>query len=193
MAKKKVEFRPDSTGASLLSKLYITPTQRKKLYRWLSYSAVCIALLVIQDVILWRFSLMGGVIDITPAVIILVCVMEGAEAGGVFALWASVFYHYSGSAPGAYCIALIVLPAVAVAMFRQNYLRRGFFSHWLCTAAAVAVYQAGVFFMALFFTNTFWSHWLSFAMNAGLSLLALPLVYPLLNAISQIGGDKWKE
>ena len=193
MARKKVEFRPDSTGASLISKLYITPSQRKKLYRWLSYSAICIALLVIQDVILWKVEFLGGTVDVVPAAIILVCVMEGAEAGGVFALWASIFYYYSGSAPGAYCIALLVLPAVAVAMFRQSYLRRGFVSHWLCTAVATAVYQMGVFAMALFFGNTFFSHWLSFLMNAALGLLALPVVYPLLNMVSQIGGDKWKE
>ena len=193
MARKKVEFRPDSTGASLISKLYITPTQRKKIYRWMAYSAICIALLLIQDVILGKFRLMGGTIDVVPAAIILVCVMEGAEAGGVFALCASIFYYYSGSAPGAYCIALIVLPSVAVAMFRQGYLRRGFASHWVCTAVAAFVYQLGVFFMAMFFGNTFWSHWLSFVMNAGLGLLALPVVYPLLNAVSQIGGDKWKE
>ena len=193
MAKKKVEFRPESTGSSLLSKLYITPNQRKKLYRWLSYSAVSIALLVIQDVILWRFELFGGVIDIVPAAIILICVMEGAESGGVFALCASIFYYYSGSAPGAYCITLLVLPSVAVAMFRQSYLRRGFVSHWLCTAVAAFVYQTGVFAMALFLGNTFFSHWLSFLMNAALGMAALPVVYPLLNAVSQIGGDKWKE
>jgi hypothetical protein len=111
----------------------------------------------------------------------------------MFALWASIFYYYSGSAPGAYCIALMVLPSVAVAMFRQSYLRRGFVSHWLCTAVATAAYQLGVFAMALFFANTFFDRWLSFAMNAGLSLLALPVVYPLMNAVSQIGGDKWKE
>lgn len=193
MPKKKVEFRPDSTGSSLISKLYITPSQRKKLYRWLSYSAICIALLVIQDVILWRFGLLGGIIDIVPAAIILICVLEGAESGGMFALCASIFYYYSGSAPGAYCIALMVLPAVAVAMFRQSYLRRGFWSHWMCTAVAVFVYQMGIFAMALFFGNTFFSHWLSFVMNAALALAVLPVVYPLLNTVSQIGGDKWKE
>lgn len=193
MAKKKVEFRPDSTGASLISKLYITPTQRKKLYRWLSYSVICIALLVIQDVILWRFEFLGGVIDIVPAALILVCVMEGAESGGVFALCASIFYYYSGSAPGAYCIALLVLPSVVAAMFRQNYLRRGFWSHWLCTVFSVLAYQLGVFLMAVFFGNTFFDRWLSFLMNGVLSLAALPVIYPLLSAVSQIGGDKWKE
>ena len=193
MAKKKIEFRPDSTGASLISKLYITPTQRKKLYRWLAYSAICIALLVIQDVILWRVELFGGGVDLIPAVILLVCVMEGAESGGVFALCASIVYYYSGSAPGAYCITLLVLPGVAAAMFRQSYLRRGFASHWICTAAAALVYQLGVFAMGLFFGNTDWSHWFSFVMNACLGIGVLPVVYPLLNGVSQIGGDKWKE
>jgi len=78
-------------------------------------------------------------------------------------------------------------------MFRQNYLRRGFWGHWLCTAVAALTYQLGVFAMGVFLTNTTWSHWLSFVMNAVLGTVALSVVYPLLNAVSQIGGEKWKE
>lgn len=193
MARKKVEFRPDSPGAGLLSKLYITPRERRILCRWLAYSAVCIAVLVLQDVILCRFRLLGGIIDLTPAVILLVCVMEGAESGGIFALCAAIFYYHSGSAPGAYCIALLVLPGVAAALFRQSFLRRGFWSHWLCAFTAGMGYQLGVYLLAMFFGNTRWTHGLSFGMNGLLGGAALPLLYPLLVRISQIGGEKWKE
>lgn len=193
MARKKVEFRPDPTGAGLLNKLYITPSQRRVLWRWCAYSVSCVAVLVIQDVILWRFRLLGGMIDLTPAMIALVCVMEGAESGGVFALCASIFYYYSGSAPGAYCIALIVLPGVAAALFRQSFLRRGFWSHWLCAGIANGCYQLGVLAMAVFLGQTRLGAWLSFFMNALLATAALPLIYPLLARISRIGGEKWKE
>lgn len=193
MAKKKQEFRPDPTGAGLMSKLYITPTQRKKIYRWSAYSALCVALLVVQEVILSRFKLYGGIVDLAPAILVLVCVMEGAESGGVFALAASVFYFYSGSAPGAYCIALITLCAVVMAAFQQNYLRRGFGSHWFCTAVAVLVYQAGVFGVALFMGNSRLDRWISYGMNFVLSTAAVPVVYPLFNAIRKIGGEIWKE
>ena len=193
MAKKKQEFRPDPSGAGLMSKLYITPTQRKKIYRWAAYSALCIALLVVQEVILSRFQLYGGIVDLAPAIIVLVCVMEGAENGGVFALAASVFYYYSGAAPGAYCIALITLGAVAMAAFRQEYLRRGFGSDWFCTAVAVLVYQAGVFGVALFMENSRLDRWISYVMNFALSMTAVPLVHPLFGAIRKIGGETWKE
>lgn len=191
--KKKLEFRPDPTGSGLWNKLYITPAQRKKIFRWTLYSLVCVALLVVQDVILSRLKLFGGVVDIAPCAIMLVCVMEGAESGGVFALIASIFYLFSGSAPGAYCVALIVIPAVAAAIFRQNFLRRGFGSHWMCTAMAAVVYQMGVFAVGLLMGYTRLGRVTAFAMNALLALACLPAVYPLFELISKIGGEKWKE
>lgn len=191
--KKKLDFRPDPTGTGLLNKLYITPTQRKKIYRWTLYSILCVALLVVQDVILSRLRLYGGSVDIAPCAIILVCVMEGAESGGVFALAASIFYLYSGSAPGAYCVALITLPAILAAIFRQNFLRRGFGSHWMCTAMAATVYQMGVFAVGLFMGYTYPQRVLSFVINGALALAALPVVYPIFGVISKIGGETWKE
>ena len=88
MARKKIEFRPDPTGHNWADKLRLTPLQRKSVLKWLLYSAVCVAGLVLQDSMLARLRLFGGCFDVTPALIVLICVLEGSENGSLFALLA---------------------------------------------------------------------------------------------------------
>lgn len=193
MAKKKLEFRPDREGTGLLSKLYITPRQRKFLLKWAMYSLFCVAVLVVQDVILSRLKLFGGMAELTPCAIMLICLMEGPEQGGTFALAASVFYLFSGTAAGSYCVALITVSAVLAAVFRGNFLRRSFSSHWLCAGVAMVVYELGVFVMGLFLAQTHGSRALAFGMTAALSVLTMPVLYPAIALIGKIGGETWKE
>ena len=60
MAKKKQQFRPDSEQTGLLSKLYITPTQRRKIVKWLLYSLQCVAVLVVQVAELLQLATENG-------------------------------------------------------------------------------------------------------------------------------------
>ena len=193
MAKKKLEFKPDPTGTGLLSKLYITPRQRKIFLKWLLYSLFCVAVLVVQDVILCRMTFFGGMAELTPCAIILVCMLESRESGGMFALAASLVYVLSGTAPGPYCIALITIPAVLMELFRSNFLRRSFSSHWLCSTVAVVVYQLGVFLMGLFLTQTYFSRITVVLMTTLLSVFFMPVLYPVLSLIGKVGGKTWKE
>lgn len=191
--KKKLEFRPDPTGSGLLSKLYLTNTQRKAALKWTLYSLVWVAVMVCQDVIWGQWTLFHGRIDLTPCVVILICVLEGAEGGSVFALLSSLFYAYSGSAPGLYVVGLLTVVAIFAAIFRQDYLQPGFFTNWLCTAAAGLVYQLCVYASGLFLGQTYAGRIDAFLMNALLTAVALPVVYPLFHKISRIGGEPWNE
>lgn len=193
MARKKITFRPDPTGSGILSKLYITKRQRRSILRWGLYSLVCIAVLVVQDVILSRLRLFGGTIDLAPLAVIAVCVLEDAEKGSVFALLASCFYAYSGSAPGIAVIAVLTAISILTAIFRQNFLQPGFNSSWLSCSVAGLVYQMAMFGLGLFLGQTHPGRWNVFVMNALLGALFLPAVYPALNAIAKIGEDTWKE
>lgn len=193
MARKKQEFKPDPKGTGLLSKLYITQNQRRVLLKWALYAVLFVAALVVQDVILSRQTLFGGRADLTSALILLVCVVEGAESGGVFALCTSIFYVLSGSAPGEYVIFLITVLGVLAAVFRQNFLYRNFVPLWLCTCVAVALYQLLVFGIGLFMTQTLFARAGVFAMNAALACVSLLPVYPMVRAIHRIGGETWKE
>lgn len=190
---KKYEFKPDKFRSGFWNKLYLTQKQRKAILKWLLYAAVLLVLSVLQDVILCRVRLFGATTDLVPCGIFLICVLEGVESGSVFALVAALVYLFSGTAPGAYCVIFITALGVAVTCFRQSYLQKGFSAAMLCTAAAMMLYELAVFFIGLFLGLTFFGRIGAFCLTGGLSLIAAPLLYPMMHAIGGIGGETWKD
>ena len=193
MARKKIEFRPDPTGHNWADKLRLTPLQRKSVLKWMLYSAVCVAGLVLQDSMLARLRLFGGCFDVTPALIVLICVLEGSEDGSLFALLASMVYVFSGTGQGHYCIAMLTLAAVLATAFRQSYLRRGAGSDLICVGGAMVLYEMAVFTAGVLQGLTYRARWGVFLMTAIVSTLAAGAVYALLKYIGTIGGNAWKE
>lgn len=193
MARKKYEFRPDPTRFDWVGKLLLTRKQRKSLLKWLLYSLVCVAGLVLQDSMLSRVRLLGGGFELAPALIILICVLEGCENGSVFALAGSMVYVFSGSGQDRYCILLLTLAAVLAAAFRQGYLRRGPGSDLICVGGAMVLYELCLFAAGLFLELTYPGRWGVFVMTALVSTLAAGVLYKPLKHIGTIGGNLWKE
>lgn len=193
MARRKYEFRPDPTGFDWASKLLLTPKQRKSVLKWLLYSLVCVAGLVFQDSMLARVRFLGGLFELAPALIILICVLEGCENGSVFALAGSMIYVFSGSGQDRYCIVLLTLAAVMAAAFRQGYLRRGAGSDLICVGGAMVLYELSLFAVGLFLNLTYPGRWGAFVMTALVSTLAAGILYQPLKHIGTIGGNLWKE
>lgn len=190
---KKYEFQPDKPRSSWLSKLYLTKLQRKNLLKWFLYGMILLVLSLLQDVVLCRFRLFGATTELVPVGILLICVMEGAQKGSVFALVASALYVFSGTAAGPHAMVGITIMAIVVCIFRQAYLQKTFFALLLCVAFAMVVYEALIFLVAIFLGNTFPDRWIGFAFTTGLSLIAVPILYPLVAFVSSIGGETWKE
>ena len=192
MAKRKYEFRPDKTQASLLNKLYLTPTQRLNILRWFLYGVILLVLSVVQDVILCRASIFGATTALVPCAIILICVELGAERGSLFALIAALLYQFSGTAPGYYVIGLIPVFGVLSAALRQSLFRKSLSSTMLCACTAVILYEMAIFAFGLLFQSTALFRAVRFLITAGLSLLSYPILYPLVTAIEKIGEKTWK-
>ena len=193
MARKKIEFRPDPSGYDVAGKLHLTKQQRQALLKWVLYSLVCVLGLVLQDSMLARLRFLGGGFQLAPALVILICVLEGCEGGSVFALCASLTYVFSGSAEGRYCIICLTLAAVLAAAFRQSYLRRGMGSDLTCVGAAMLAYELAVFCVGLALELTYAARWGAAVMSAILSTLAVAVLYLPLKHIGTIGGNVWKE
>lgn len=193
MARKKIEFRPDPTGLDWVGKLLPTKKQRKSLLKWLLYSAACVAGLVLQDSMLAQLKVLGGGFALAPALIILICVLEGCENGSVFALLASMVYVFSGTGQGRYCIVFLTLCAVLAAAFRQSYLRRGPGSDLICVGGAMMLYELCLFVTGLFLELTYGGRWIAFAMTSLVSTLTAAILYAPLKNIGTIGGNVWKE
>lgn len=190
---RQPEFKPDAKGAGLMKMLYMTRLQRLTLLKWVLYAAVCVLLLVIQDVIMSRITLFGTTTDLPVCPILLITVMEGSETGSVFVLIASAIYYFSGSAPGPYCVALLTILGIGASLFRQQYWHRNRSSIVLCSGLALVLYEILVFAVGIFFGLTRWSRFGAFLIKGLLSWVVLLPLYSLIYLIGQIGGNTWKE
>ena len=148
---------------------------------------------VLQDCVLSRWRLFGATADLGVAAVILVAIMEGSEVGGIFALLASAFYHFSGSAPGADCVALITFPSVRFALFRQKFWRRSTVSNLLCSSLTMLVYETGLFITATFMGLTRFSRGIYFLETAVYSIALMIPLYQLIYRIGQMGDHVWKD
>lgn len=193
MARKKYEFRPDIERNDILGKILLTKQQRQSVLRWLLFSMVCLAGLILQDVVMSRVSILGATTDLVPCCILAVCIMQGAESGCIFALIASLIYYFSGSAPGPYVIPLITAISIVAAIFRQGYLRKGFSALLLCAAVGLLLYELSIFGIGLFLGHTRLDRLVRFFLTALWTLATAPVLYPILLSIGKIGGETWKE
>ena len=190
---KKQEFQVDKPHSGIMDRLYITPKQRLSILKWLLIGLVLLTLSILQDVVLCRFRLMGATTDLVPCAIILICIMEGVETGCLFALWSSMIYQFSGSAPGMYAMVFLTAIAIFAAIFRQSYLQKGLGAAFFCTAGALMVYELLIFLMGLFLDLCYPERIVGFLITGGLSLISIPLLYPLILFIGSIGGSIWNE
>ena len=190
---KNYEFRPDKPLVSWVSKLHLTKLQRGALLKWSLYALLLLVLSILQDVVLCRFRLFDATSELLPCAIVLITIIEGSHAGSLFALVSSCLYVFSGAAPGEYSLVLITFLAVLVCIFRQGYLQKGFAAAMLCTGFAVVVYEAATFAIGLVLGLTFPARWIGFAVTACFSLVAAPILYPIISSINAIGGNPWKE
>ena len=193
MWRKKQEFRPDKTGSGFLSKLYMTKQQRQTFLRWALYALVLVALSLLQDVILCQVRILGATTDLISAGILLLCMMLTTQDCAGFAVTAATVYYFSGTAAGPYSILFLSGLGILLNIFRASYLRKSFWSTYLCAGVALVVYELLVFFIGVFLEHTIWSRFGGFCLTAGLSVAVMPALYPLFLAISKIVGEAWKE
>ena len=194
MAKKpKYQFKPDKKQINILKRLYLTRLQRKTLSKWFLLSALCVLMLVIQDVIMSRVHISGATTDLAVCAIFLVSFYEGTENGSLFALIASIIYLFSGSSPGPVCIGLITSLTLGINLVRQTLWQRGFGSIMLCTGVAIMVYEMGIFVSGLASGLTILARAGVFCLTGLLTCVVMFPMYPAVRAISKIGGNTWKD
>ena len=191
--KKAYEFKPDREETHILKQLYLTRLQRRQLLKWGLYGALCILLLVIQDVMLSQVRISGATTDLAVCIIFLIGLYEGTENGSLFALIASLAYLFSGNSPGAQCVALLTCGTVLLNLFRQMNWHRSGGSILLCTCAGIVLYEMLNFVFGVFTGVTIWSRVGVFMLIAVITCICAFPLYPLVKLISKIGGDTWKE
>jgi hypothetical protein len=193
MAKKRYEFKPDREGPDLLSRFTLTKKQQQSLLKWSLYGIVLLLLSVLQDCILYDMRIFGSTTDLVPCAIIAICVLEGATESSTFALAASFLFYATGSSGGVYAIPVLTFCALGAAIFRQNFLQKGFAATLLCTGVATVLYEMTAFTIALVLGQTYAGRFTVILTMSVLSTAAISLLYKIFIAIGKIGGDSWKE
>lgn len=193
MKRRKYEFKPDKPYSNWFSRMMPTRTQRFQLLKWSLCALVLIVLSVLQDAVLSRLPFLPAGAELVPCCIFLFCLLEGPENGSVFALTASCFYLFSGSAPGPFSIVTITATAILFSILQQVFLQPCFSSAMICTALAMVLYEMLTFLTGILLSHTLWSRLPVFLYTAVFSLIAAPLLYPVGLAIGRIGGTIWKE
>lgn len=187
---RKQEFRPDKTGNSVFSKLYLTATQRRNILKWTLYGGLLLLLSLLQDVVLSKVRLFGATTDLVPCAIILICILEEAHKSAIFTLIASCLFLFSGGAPGPYGMAILTVLSLMASMIRQTYLAKRFSSAMVCCLVAYVLYELLLFSFGLFLGLTNLDRIIGFGITIALSLPAFPILYPV---CVSIGGKTWKE
>lgn len=190
---KKYEFRPDKPRTSLLQHLLLTKQQQKTVLKWTLYAVLLLIISVVQDVLMSPVRIFGATTELVPCTIFLICLLQGSHSSSIFALVASLLYLFSGTAPGPYSMVAITFLSIAASIIRQAFLQESFFAALLCCAAAMVLYELVNFAFGLFLSLTPFARIHAFLITAIISLLAVPVLYPILKAISTIGGPSWKE
>ena len=187
------EFKPDPKGTNYLKRLYMTRLQRLTILKWVTFSMTGVLFLVIQDVIMSQVRFSGATTDLPVAFILLVGLYEGLEKGSVFTLAASLFYWFSGSAPTPICVGVLCVLVVMIGLFRQLYWHRSFGSIAMCVSIAIMLYEMTMFVIGLMSGLTILPRASVFAFTGGITCITMLPMYPLVRAISKIGGVSWKE
>ena len=193
LQRKRVDFKPDSTGGRWSGLLHMTNAQRDTWMKWGSYVAICVLLCMIQDVIMSKVHIFGATTDLVVSAILLITVMEGVEVGSLFVLIASLLYYFSGSSPGPYSIILLTVLGIGACMFRQLYLHRGLIAITFCAGVALMLYEIGTCLLGIFLGLTYWGRIFSFLVTGFMSWAFMLALYPLFHRIGLIGGNIWKE
>ncbi len=172
----------------MLDKLYITPRQWMHILRWTLYALLVLLAMMVQTVVLGNRTVLGAKPDFVPVVIVCVCLREGAERGGLFALLASFFWYLSGADQGSMAIAVLtVLPVLGSVLLRSTLTNR-FLPCLFFTLITLFTEHSLMFLWKLIFETMDGSLFFTRLLPCVfVSLLAQPPVYWLVKRIEKIG------
>lgn len=193
MNKRVLSKLEQGEGNTLLGRLLLTHRQRLVVLKWVLIGLVYLLLQVLQDVIFSRIRIFGGCPDVTPAYLLLVCVLLEPTSGGLFVLCASVFRSLAGAVLGPVSVAALTVGGIFLSILRRARLRRQFWAELLCCWLSLLLHQFILFGLGLFLGSTTPEYWTAALGGLFGAWAACVLLYPLVKAMGRIGGDSWNE
>ncbi len=172
----------------MLEKLYITPRQWLRILRRVLYALLFLLAILLQTTVFGNRTLFGLRPDFVSVVIACVCLREGAERGGLFALLAAFAWYLTGAHQGSVCIAVLTLVPVLGCVAAEVWFNRRFLPCLAVTVLTVFARQSVMFLLEYFFDGLPGTLFAARVLPCVLASAAVqPLVYLLVRAVSRIG------
>ena len=172
----------------MLDKLYITPKQWMHILRWCLYALLFLLAMMLQTVIFGNRTLLGAHPNFVPVVVVCVCLREGPERGGLFALISSLIWCLSGIDYGPVSLAVLTVLPVLCAVLTRTLVANRYIFCLLVTLVTLFAEQSVIFFLRSFFGDLDRSRFMTDLLPCVLvSALSHPLVYLAAKRIEKIG------
>lgn len=172
----------------MLDKFYITPKQWLRILRWSLYALLFLTAMMVQTVVFGNRTVLGVKPLLVPVVICCVCLREGAERGGVFALLASLFWCFSGAEYGPLSIVVQTAVPVLGAVGSRAVLSNRYMPCLFITFFTMLLEQSIVFCLKLVAGKAQTSMFFTVLLPCVLiSLLFQPVIYFLVKQTERIG------
>lgn len=174
----------------MLDKLYITPRQWLHILRWTLYSLMFLLAMMVQTVVLGNRPIFGTSPDFVCVVIVCVCLREGPERGGLFALLTSLFWYLSGADYGSVSIAVLTVIPVFGSLLCRSVLNNRFMPCLMITAFTLFALHSIIFLLKYLLNGLAPELFAEKLIPCVLiSLIAQPITYLLAKKINRIGDD----
>ena len=163
------------------------PTKRKKLIMWSLYALLLFVVLLLQTVYFSQISIAGVHFDLLPILVSAVAVICGAEAGGIFALCAGLFWALSGGSDGGMTIVGLTVSAVLAGYLCDAVLNRRLLTAVLMALMTLLITSFGVLAVRAYLDGVgSWGIW-KCLLQAGMTLPLSPLLYLAAKVIRKAG------
>ena len=173
----------------MLKYFHLTKAQWQSILKWALYGALTLLVLLLQTVVLAKLPVLGVKLSPLPALIVCVCVREGPEKGGIYAILAALFWCLSGADFGNLSVAVIPIGAMLSAALCRAVLTLRFLPTALCCLGVTLIDASVIFVFKLILRPAvaLENYWLVLLPCVGLSMAFVPIHYALVKLIGRIG------
>lgn len=182
----------------MLKYVHLTRLQWQGILKWSLYGLLTLLVLLLQSVVLSKLPVLGAKLTPLPALIVCVCIREGPEKGGLYAILATLFWCLSGAEYGNLSVAVIPVGAMLSAVLCRAVLTLGFVPTALCALGVTLLDACVIFAFKLILPPTVplivnpptvapENFWRVLLPGAALSMAFVPVHYVLVKLISRIG------
>ena len=173
----------------MLKYFHLTKLQWKGILKWSLYGLLTLLVLLLQTVVLAKKTGLAVKPALLPALIVCVCVREGPEKGGIYAILAALLWCLSGADFGNLSVAVIPVGAILSAVLCRAVLTLRFLPTLLCCLAVTLLNAAVIFIFKLILPPTvaLENFWRLLLPGTAASMAFVPIHYGLVKLISRIG------